>query len=212
MASSKSLVSRNVTVTLDGQAVAVPSERRSFAGIRTHLESLALQQQRILCALCVDGQSVPVSEARRADRPFARMDGETMSLGQVPAQVISAALQQTGEIRVQVQTALELMLINARSWSHERWWNLAMTLKEPLLTLSLVSENHCRLSPGDLKPLHERQFEHLGRVLQEVDDACNAPDPTVLSEALEKRVLPWLDQLQESLRFRLEAILSETAA
>ena len=211
MALSKFLSVGTVEVKLDGLAVDVPAERRSFAAIRSYLESLALKHQRILCALTVDGGAVNLVEPRLSPKPFARIEGETMSLSQVPAQLISAALQQTTSVRSQVQTAVELVLINDHHRAHELWWSLAITLKEPLLTLSLLPENIYIPANGSASPrqLHQWQLEQLGNVIQEVDDSCDAEDPTVLSDALESRVLPWLDKLHASLSLWLETILRE---
>src|ERR1051325_10764673 len=127
-------------VKLDGFVVEIPSERRSFAAICSYLESLALQQQRILCALNVDGHSVNLAQPRSSSRKFARIEGETMSLNEVPAQLIKAALQQTVNVRARVQSAVEIVLINDGPHARELWWNLASALKEPLLSLSLLPE------------------------------------------------------------------------
>jgi hypothetical protein len=40
-----------------------------------------------------------------------------------------------------------------------------------------------------------------------VDRACQADDPTALSDALEARVLPWLEGLQEMLALLRETLL-----
>ena len=203
-----------VAVKLDGQAVEVPAERRSFAAIRSHLESLALKNQRILCALCVDGEPVNLIEPRRTAKPFTSIEGETMSLDQVPAQLISAALQQTTNVRTQVQSAVELVLINDSRYARELWWSLAITLKEPLLTLSLLPENIYLPAAGCASPrqLHAWQLEQLGCVIQDVENSCDAEDPAVLSDALEKRALPWLDKLHASLMLWLETILRAAPA
>ena len=217
MASSNSLFVGVVSVKLDGVAVSVPPERRTFAAIRSHLESLALRNRRILCALSVDGEPANLTEPRRSAKPFTHIEGETMSLSQVPAQLISAALQQTITVRSQVQSAVELVLINDSERARELWWSLAMTLKEPLLTLSLLPENIFIPADGSASPrqLHQWRLEQLGSIIQDVDNSCGAGDPTVLSDALEKRALPWLDKLQASLKLWLETMLleqSETSA
>ena len=211
MASSKSLLLGAVEIKLDGLIVDVPPTRRTFAAIRSYLESLALKNQRILCALSVDGEPANLIEPRRSSKPFVRMDGETMSLSQVPAQLISAALQQTVNVRAQVQSAVELVLINDSRRARELWWSLAITLKEPLLTLSLLPENIFTPAAGSASAvqLHKWQLEQLGCVIRDVDDSCDAEDPAVLSDALEKRALPLLDKLHASLTLWLETILLE---
>jgi hypothetical protein len=197
-----------VEVKLDGLAVEVPAERRSFAAIRSYLESLALQQQRILCALNVDGEAVSLTAPRHSNS-FACIEGETMSLAEVPVQLINAALQQTAIARANVQSAVELVLINDSRRASELWWSLATALKEPLLTLSLLPDHVCRQASdgASILQLRQWQLEQLGRVIQDVDDSCHLEDPTALSDALEKRALPWLDKLHASLELWLEIVL-----
>jgi hypothetical protein len=209
MGSFDSLPAAGVEVKLDGLPVDVPSERRSFTGIRSYLESLALRQQRILCALNVDGEPANLTGPRSPARPFACVEGETMSLTEVPVQLIKAALQQTQTVRAQVRRAVELVLINDSRRGRELWWSLASALKEPLLTLSLLPENVCAPAQGGASMLQLRrwQLEQLSHVIQDVDDACRSEDPTVLSDALEKRVLSWLDNLHNSLELWLSTLL-----
>jgi hypothetical protein len=209
MALSKSMLVSAVDVKLDGCTVALPPLRRSFAAIRSHLEAHALKHQRILCALNVDGEPVNLLEPRRNPKPFTRIEGETMSLEQVPAQLISAALQQTASVRTQVQSAVELMLINDAHHARELWWSLALTLKEPLLTLSLLPENYFTPAPGSapFSQLRAWQLEQLGTVIQQVDEACESEDPAALSDILESRALPWLDNLHAALKLWLETAL-----
>jgi hypothetical protein len=205
-----------VDVRLDGAHVVVPSERRSFNAIRSYLESLALQQQRVLCWLTVDGEPVNLTQPRAAVKSFAHVEAETMDLNEVPAQLIKAALQQTAAVRSRVQTAVEQVLINDSRAARELWWALATALKEPLLTLSLLPDNICGPDNGraSLLQLRRWQLQQLGCVIKDVDDACLLEDTTVLSDALEKRVLPWLDSLHDSLQMWIETISpdSHTAA
>ncbi len=209
MASSKSVSVGVVEVKLDGLPVDVPAPRRSFAAIRCHLESHALKNRRILCALTVDGEPVNLLEPRRSTKSFARIEGETMSLEQVPAQLISAAWHQTANVRHQVQSAVELVLINDACRARELWWNLALALKEPLLTLSLLPEHFFRPPQGSapLNQLRLWQLEQLGNVIQRVDESCDAEDPAALSDTLEKCALPWLDNLHAALKLWLETAL-----
>jgi hypothetical protein len=203
-----------VEVKLDGTLVAVPAERRSFNAIRSYLESLALQQQRILCWLTVDGEPVNLTQPRRSAKQFGHVEAETMDLNEVPAQLIKAALQQTGAVRSRVQSAVEQVLINNRQGARELWWGLSTALKEPLLTLSLLPESICGPDNGraSLLQLRKWQLQQLGCVIKDVDDACQSEDTTVLSDALEKRALPWLDNLHESLQMWIEAISPDAHA
>jgi hypothetical protein len=199
-----------VEATLDGAPITVPPERRTFIAIRSYLESLALQQQRLLCWLSVDGEPISPGQPGIMREPFTRVDGETMSLNEVPLQLIQAALQQTVAVRTRVQSAVELVLINNGCQAREIWWTLSPALKEPLLTLSLLPETICGPDNGraSLLQLRKWQLQQLGWVIQDVDAAGRAEDTAALADALERRVVPWLDKLRQSLELWQEAALS----
>jgi hypothetical protein len=202
MAPFDSFSAGEVEVKLDGLTVDIPPERRSFIGIRSYLESLALQQQRILCALNVDGEPVNLTQPRKLSKAFAHVEGETMSLTEVPSQLIKAAMQQAVTVRSRVLATVELVMINTILPARELWWNLSTSMKEPLLTLSLVPDNLCGAQNGNgssLVQLRKWQLQQLGRIMQEVDEACRSEDVALLSDVLEKRALPWLDGLIDSL-------------
>jgi hypothetical protein len=201
--------SGDIEVRLDGTLVVLPPERRSLTAIRSYLESLALHQQRILCWISVDGEPVNLTHQAMAGlNDFSQVDGETIGLNEVPVQLIRAALQQTSAIRARVESAIELVLINERETAAELWWTLATSLKEPLLTLSLLPDTICGPDNGraSLLQLRKWQLQQLGSVIMDVDEICKAGDSTDLSDALERRVLPWLDKLHESLDMWHEAI------
>jgi hypothetical protein len=188
-------------VTLDGTLVTIPTDRRSLNGIRSYLDAIALQQQRILCWLSVDGEPINLTQPRNTQTEFARVEAETMSLGEVPVQLVKAALQQTNTIRTRIHSAVELVMINEAPQARELWWNLSTTLKEPLLTLSLLPDTAFgpEIGGAPLLQLRRWQLQQLGCVINDVDHACGSEDSAQLSDALEKRVLDWLDSLQESL-------------
>lgn len=204
-------VPRNaIEVKLDGLPLEIPSERRTLRGICSYLESVALHQQRILCSLAVDGTPINLTQPPEDDRAFASVEAETMGLGDVPAQLIKAALQQTIYVRDRVRSAVELVLINDRPQAHDLWWKLSLALKEPLLTLSLLPEGiYCQPEgQASLMQLRKWQLQQLGSVIQDVNHACEWDCPTVLSDALENRVLPWLDKLHDSLNLWHETMLA----
>jgi hypothetical protein len=212
MAAFDSFSAGDVEVKLDGLTVEIPPERRSITAIRSYLESLALQQQRILCALNVDGEPVNLTQPRHTLKTFAHVEGETMGLNEVPVQLIKAALQQAAGLRARVRSTVALVLINDPQRARELWWHLAIALKEPLLTLSLLPENICGPENGraSLMQLRKWQLQQLGFIIQEVDLACRSEDMTLLSDALEKRALLWLDNLLESLNLWHETITNDS--
>jgi hypothetical protein len=205
-----SLREGRLEVMLDGQPVGLPPQRRSLAAIRSYLETLALEQQRILWSFSVDGSPASASAPLPAAGQFLRVTGQTIALAAMPLQLVESAIQQTRQVHAAVQGAVPRVMINEAARGHELWWSLAQGLKQPLLTLSLLPEAVCGSANGSasLMQLRQWQLQQLAGIIQEVDRACQTEDPTALSDALETRVLPWLEGLLETLvllRFTLEA-------
>ena len=189
-----------IPVTLDCEAVVLPAGRRSLNAIRAYLETLALADQRVLAEFLVDGCPADLS-LPLAPQTFGRVDATTIPLNELPLLLLSTAGQQVARARESVLAALTLVLINPPATARELWWNLASQLKEPVLTLSLMPESVCRLCGGTaFDKLRRWQLEQIARLVRRVDAACESQDNIQLSDALEKRVLPWLDQLGEHIR------------
>ena len=202
--------SGRIEVFLDGQPVVLPRQRRSPAAIRSYLEGLALEQQRILWSFSIDGEAESSAGLLSAPGQFLRVIGQTLGLEQVPLQLVENAIQQTGRVHAEVQTAVTRVVINEAAPARELWWDLTRGLKQPLLTLSLLPENVCGNSGAgtSLMQLRRWQLQQLACVIREVDQACDSEDSTKLSDALETRVLPWLETLQESLDLLRHTLLA----
>ena len=196
-----SSVRDEIQVLLDGCPVHIPAGRRSIAAIRSYLETISLEQHRILCALRIDGEQVNLAEQFLTQKSFRQVTGETIHLDQMPMQLIETAIQQAADAREQVISAVALVLINDGCLAREFWWNLARQLKNPLLTLNLVPEAICAPANGSAPAtqLRKWQFEQLAAVLKDVDERCWSEDSNLLADALENRVMPWLDALLRSL-------------
>jgi hypothetical protein len=199
-----------VEITLDGLPVGLPSGCRSLNAIRCRLETLALERQRILCSLNVDGQPVNLALPLLNQRVFCRVEAGTVALEETPLLLLKKAFQQTERARECVETALTLVLINNGRVAREVWWNLASALKEPVITLSLLPENTCE--PFDnrtsLTQLRKWQLEQVAAIIRDVDEACHSEDTIPLSNALENRVLPWLQSLSELICLWHETVLA----
>src|SRR5208282_4884097 len=142
---------------------------------------------------------------------FCRVDAETLPLEELPLLLLTIAGQQVGRARESVEAALTLVLINDHATARELWWKIACQLKEPVLTLSLMPENLCRLYCGtSFFKLRRWQLEQIGIIVRKVDCACDSQDNIQLSDALEKLVLPWLEQLDEHIQLWHEATLAGT--
>ncbi|MFZ0826954.1 MAG: hypothetical protein WAO02_05990 [Verrucomicrobiia bacterium] len=199
-------------VRLDGLPVGLPAEQRSLGAIRCHLESLALKRQRILYSLSVDGQPVNLALPMPGQGTFCRVEAGTVAVEELSLLQLKKAFQQTDYARECVETALALVLINDGQVACEVWWNLALVLKAPVLTLSQLPDNVCGASDGHTSSsqLRQWQLEQIASIIREVDEACHPNDTLPLSDALENRVLPWLHNLSELIRLWHETALAGT--
>lgn len=195
-------------VLLDGVPLTPPPERHSLAALRSYLETLALEQQRILYSFRVDGKPLSLVEPLLTQKPFLRVEGRSLDPAQMPLQLVRTAGRQTAQARIQVLAAVTFVLINETQRNREYWWNLAQDLKQPLLTLSLMPEDSCGAHHGgaSLMQLRKWQLQQLAAIIKDVDKTCWSDDPTALSNALEERVLPWLNSLQQSLELLQETL------
>jgi DNA-binding transcriptional MerR regulator len=203
----------DVEILLDGSPVKLPPGRRSLNGIQSYLETLALERQRVLCHLTIDGLPTNLCRPAMSKRNFARVEARTFELDDMPLQLIRTALEQTAHAQSEVHNAISLVQIQEGRVAREFWWNLARQLKQPLLTLTLMPEKLCGYSYG-VSPtqLRKWQLQQLGMIMKDIDEACWADEPRVLANALESRVLRWLESLQTSLELWLETLLSAPRA
>lgn len=199
-----------IAISLDGMPVEIPSERNSLNSIRCYLETLALEKQRVLCALIVDGRATNLALPLTNSKTFSRVDAESVALDESFVLVLKTALQQAEHARECVETALTLVLINDSNVARELWWNLARQLKEPVLTLSLLPDHICGPANGraPLRQLRKWQLEQVAVIIREVDQACNVSDTIQISNALERRVLPWLQKLSELIKLWHETVMA----
>ncbi len=196
-------------VTLDAETVLLPAGRNSLNAIRSHLESLALAGQRVLASFAVDGCPLNLSLPLVDQQAFCRVDAQTIPLDELPLLLLTTAGQQVARARESVEAALTLVLINSHSTARELWWNLACQLKEPVLTLSLMPENLCQICCGTtFHKLRRWQLEQIAVIVRKVDAACDSHDNIQLSDALEKLVLPWLEQLDEHIQLWRDTTLA----
>ena len=134
------------------------------------------------------------------------MDAETLPLNELPLLLLTVAGQQVDHVRESVESALTLVLINNPATARELWWKIAGQLKEPVLTFSLMPENLCQLNCGtSFQKLRRWQLEQIAVIVRKVDAACDSQDNILLSDALEKLVLPWLQNLDEHIRLWQDA-------
>jgi hypothetical protein len=199
----------DVEITLDGMPVEAPNQY-SLNAIRHQLETIAIGQQRVLCALNIDGQPADLFEPLSSKKIFFRVEAQTVGLDETSVLVLKAAARQVEQARASVEKALTLVLINGSNVAKEMWWELAGRLKEPVLTLSLLPESKDDSLRGgvSLTQLRRWQLEQIAVIMRDVDEACQFGDTIHLSNALESRVLPWLDKLNDLVLLWHETVLA----
>lgn len=197
-----------IEVLLDGLPIKVPPERRSLSGIFSLLDTLALEQSRVLYWFTVDGHPAEPGQPITIDRPCVRVEAASLDLRQFPQQLIRTAIHQTARAIEEVQSAISTVLINDTHTARELWWRLAATLKSPLLTLSLLPQGNYQSANNrpSLVELRKWQLHQLACLIKDVDEVCWADDTRPLSNLLEQRVVPWLETLGDSLELWLETL------
>lgn len=187
-----------VRVTLDGEILALsPQLRVSLPAIRAHLEALVLCQRRILHEFVVDGVTLNLHRPAWSFESFRHVAATTISFEALMLQLLHLAREQVAQLRARSEAAVLLVLINDWPTVQRIWWNLLPDLKEPLVTLSFIPElGRHPVSPCSVPTeTCARQAEELGHIQQEVEGHCAQRNALALSDTLEQRLLPWLDQL-----------------
>jgi len=202
-------IEHQLLVLLDGQPVSIPPEMQTFKAIYSRLNSLALQQQRIVSALSMEVESVNCLAASPRQKPLCRITATTTNMEHLHLHIVHTALQQVEQVRELVQDAVVDVQINEGCLSHARWRELAESLQEPLVTLSALPEAACGPPGTNANQLRKWQFEQLTAVRNDVDEACRRNNATSLLYALENRVLAWLNSLRDMLSLWRETLLLE---
>ncbi len=198
---------RVILVMLDGVPVKVPAGRCSLNSIRSLLETLALEKQRTLSALSVDGQPTDLGLAQTGPVNFFRVEAESIPLAELPLLLLTTAQQQVDRIREMVESTITLVLINNPATARELWWSIARQLKDPILTLSLMPEPVCRqCSSVSFERLRKWQLQQIATIVREVDAICETGDNITISDALERRVLPWAQKLNDLVQLWHQAV------
>lgn len=203
-------------VLLDGQRVKIPENRRSINAIKTYLETLVLERERVLCSFIVAGHREDFSRSTGSTAKFAccRIEAQSFGLSDMPLRMLHTALQETIQLRVKAGDVVALAIINEAGVAREIWWELAGRLKEPLLTLALLPETTYQTPAGSASLLQMRkwQLQQLALLLRDVDELSWQADSTKLSDAIENIVLPWLGKLHQLILLWFETMLAGTRA
>jgi hypothetical protein len=197
----------NIQVTLDGETVEVPAGRCSLNSVRCLLETIALEKQCVLSSISVDGQPADLGLAPAGTVKFSRVDADSIPLAELPLLLLATAQKQVDRIRRAVENTITLVLINNHATARELWWNIARQLKDPILTLSLMPEPVCRqCGSASFERLRKWQLQQIATIVREVDAVCETGDNLMISDALERRVLPWAQKLNNLIQLWHQAV------
>lgn len=196
------------SVWLDGQPVTLPARSTgSLPAIFTELESLAASRQRVLASVWVDGTPTELVEGKQRAGQFQRVEAESITLAELSRRLAEETRGQVRELRWEVERAVLTVLINDPPQNRRLWLRWRVAIREPLAKLGMLRDlwgaRLAELSAGghDL----EAHLEELGRIAGHVElillkpDAESFPAAMILSDVLERSLVPWLWRLEEYL-------------
>lgn len=193
-----------LNVTLDGQAVELPSATiDSLAAIQAHLECLAMKNERVLWTLQVDGVKFHLANSAIPLHTFRQVQAQTISLNELGEYLVILGRAKTRELLGFTEKAILLVLINDWAVTRKLWQAWQPEFREPLFSLRSLQELRGEKLldlPLDGKPLSQHLEEisaintEIESLLQETPDE-GSPVIQMLSDILEKRLLPWLQRL-----------------
>src|SRR5450756_1715798 len=111
----------DIAIFLDGLPVDVPTGRSTPNAIRCYLETLALENQRVLCALHIDGYPTNLALPLPRFGKFSRIEAESVALDESILLLLKTAFQQVNHARECVECRLTLVLINNAPVARELW-------------------------------------------------------------------------------------------
>lgn len=190
------------TVTLDGRPVELESRRQSLKDVFQYLESLALRHERVLSSVLVDGIQVAPSEARISNGSFQSIRADSLTFDELGRQMVRAVRTRVNELRERVKGMQFLVLINNWDVAQWLWWELVPDFKTPMIELSFLQELWgTRLEQLKIQDRNVVQhWDMIGPIHAEIEMLLQRQESLVnLSDALERKLGPWLMQLGEYL-------------
>ncbi|HEY1171411.1 MAG TPA: hypothetical protein VGH19_08595 [Verrucomicrobiae bacterium] len=189
-------------VTLDGEVVALPvEERKSLRSIKCALEGMALQRERVLISMVVDGVPVSLQSTLKEKIDFRFVAGRTVSIDFLGLELLVAARRQVLDLIDRSRLNALQVLINPPTISRKLWQEMQPDLREPLLTLSFMPE--IGLASVEGLPVMAPSLTALAEDLLALSRRmelliCEEQDVYVLSEGFEL-IVCWLENLQEAI-------------
>ena len=187
-----------VLVTLDGKTLEVPQHvQDSLPAIRSYLELMALEQQRVVSVLSVDGQLVNLQCPRLEPAHFHRIQAQTISFTDLSRQLIATAHAQVRLLQTRVEAAAMQVLINDWPAVNRLWQEWVPEFMSPVLIIKSLREL-CGVRLDELSIEDQQLSDHLAQfspMWEHIERIFEQQDTIELSNALEQRLGPWLDRL-----------------
>ena len=205
---SKPAPQSSPSIWLDGEPVLLPSPfNASLALILGELENLAARQQRVLASVRVDGHLVGSPTEASDQRGMQRVEAESMSLAELSRSLAEEARRQVRELRWSMERAVVVVLINEPPMNRRLWQQWQLAVREPLTNLGILRDlwgaRLAELAIGGHSL--DAHLEELGRIAGHVElillkaDAESLPAAMILSDVLERNLVPWLRRLEDYL-------------
>lgn len=196
------------SVWLDGHPVAVSAQSvGSLPAIFTELESLAASRQRVLSGVWVDGTPAELVAGRSDSSQFQRVEAESITLAELSRRLAGETREQVRELRWSVERAVLGVLINEPPQNRRLWLTWRSSIREPLARLGMLRDlwgaRLAELSVGG--HTLDAHLEDLGRIVGHVElillkpEVESLPAAMILSDVLERSLVPWLWRLEEYL-------------
>jgi hypothetical protein len=199
-------IEHQIHVSLDGNRIALPSDMKSFRAICSYLSSLAQRQRRIVASFSVEIEPIYLAAAWPNRRPSCRVAATTARTETLHLGIVQTALRQVEDARQLARSAIIGVQINDGCVT-DSWSELREQLEEPLKTLNALPEEFCDSPTAQGSRLRQWQFEQLAAVRSDMDEACRRNDGAAILNALENRVMSWLNNLRDLLSLWRETLL-----
>ena len=189
---------RAIQVILDGRELRIPDHiRDSLPAIRSYLELLAIQQERVLWDLSVDGTPVHSQADFRTLTDFQRIQAQTVTFTELTRQLIDTAQAQVRALQNRVEAAAMQVLINDWPAVEKLWQQWAPEFLSPILIIKSLRDL-CGARMDELTLGHQTLAEHLakfGPLWTRTEQAFERRDILDLSNAMDQLLGPWLAEL-----------------
>lgn len=198
-----------IDVSLDGQSIALPTGMNSIRAICAYLSSLAQREQRIIAAFSVEIEPIYLAAIRPQKSPACRIAAKTAGAETLHLGIIQTALAEVEDVRQLVRGAITEVQLNDGYIARDQWRELGEQLQRPLDTLNALPRHFGQAMETQASPdqLRRWQFEQLSAVRNDVDEACRRNDAAAVLNALESRVMSWLNNLRDLLSLWRETLL-----